>query len=98
MITKNRQSDSTINEMIKKAFPEKTATDIKELTEGMCNVTYNITFSDGDECILKVAAKDTTGNTSNEICLMAAEVKAMQLVKKNCSQQQTFYFLKIKYL
>ncbi len=85
MITKNRQSDSTINEMIKKAFPEKTAADIKELTEGMCNVTYNITFSDGDECILKIAAKDTSGNTSNEICLMAAEVKAMQLVREKCS-------------
>ena len=85
MITKNRQSDSTINEMIKKAFPEKTAADIKELTEGMCNVTYNITFSDGDECILKIAAKDTSGNTSNEICLMTAEVKAMQLVREKSS-------------
>ena len=85
MITKNRQSDSVINEMVRKAFPGKTAVAIKELTEGMCNVTYNITFSDGEECILKIAAKDTTGNTSNEICLMAAEVKAMQLVRKNCS-------------
>ncbi len=85
MITKNRQSDSVINEMIKKAFPSKTVAAIKELTEGMCNVTYNITFSDGEECILKIAAKDTTGNTSNEICLMAAEVKAMQLVREHCS-------------
>ncbi|MBR3056655.1 MAG: aminoglycoside phosphotransferase family protein [Clostridiales bacterium] len=85
MLTKNRQSDSIINEMIKKAFPEKTVAGIKELTEGMCNVTYNITFSNGEECILKIAAKDTTGNTSNEICLMAAEVRAMQLVKEHCS-------------
>ncbi len=85
MITKNRQTDSIIKEMTKKAFPGKTAADIKELTEGMCNVTYNITFTDGEECILKIAAKDTTGNTSNEICLMAAEVKAMELVRENCS-------------
>ncbi|MBR5040077.1 MAG: aminoglycoside phosphotransferase family protein [Clostridiales bacterium] len=85
MITKNRQSDSVINEMVRKAFPGKAAVAIKELTEGMCNVTYNITFSDGEECILKIAAKDTTGNTSNEICLMAAEVKAMQLVREHCS-------------
>ena len=49
MLTKNRQSENTISEMIKKAFPEKTAVSIKELTEGMCNVTYNITFSDGEE-------------------------------------------------
>ncbi len=85
MITKNRQPDSIIHAMIRKAFPEKEALCIQELTEGMCNVTYNITFSDGDECILKIAAKDTTGNTSNEICLMEAEVKAMQLVREHCS-------------
>ena len=85
MITKNRQSDATINEMIKKAFPDKTASAIKELTEGMCNVTYNITFTDGYECILKIAAKDRTGNTSNELNLMEAEVTAMKLVRENCS-------------
>ena len=85
MLTKNRQSDSTITKMIRKAFPEKTVVNIQELTEGMCNVTYSITFSDGEECILKIASKDTMGNTSNEICLMAAEVKAMQLVRENCS-------------
>ncbi len=85
MITKNRQSDDIINKMITKAFPGKTAADIRELTEGMCNVTYNITFSNGGECILKIAAKDRTGNTSNEINLMKAEVKAMQLVRELCS-------------
>lgn len=85
MITKNRQSDAVINEMIKKAFPDKTASAIKELTEGMCNVTYNITFTDGYECILKIAAKDRTGNTSNEISLMEAEVTAMKLVRDHCS-------------
>lgn len=85
MITKNKQSDITINKMVQKAFPDKTVTDIRELTEGMCNVTYNITFSDGSESILKITAKDRTGNTSNEINLMEAEVKAMQLVKEHCS-------------
>ena len=85
MITKNKQSDITINKMVQKAFPEKTVTDIRELTEGMCNVTHNITLSDGNECILKIAAKDRTGNTSNEINLMEAEVKAMRLVKEHCS-------------
>ena len=85
MITKNRQPESKINEMIRKAFPGKTVDAISELTEGMCNVTYNITFRDGEECILKIAAKDTTGNTSNEVHLMAAEVSAMRLVKEHCS-------------
>ncbi len=85
MNTKNRQPDSVIKAMISSAFPEKTVADIRELTEGMCNVTYNITFEDGYECILKIAAKDTTGNTSNEINLMEAEVTAMQLVREHCA-------------
>ena len=85
MITKNRQSDDTISRMAKVAFPDKQVTEIKELTEGMCNVTYSIAFSDGSESILKVAAKDRSGNTSNEVNLMRAEVTAMKLVAEKCS-------------
>lgn len=85
MITKNRQSDDTISRMAKVAFPDKQVTEIKELTEGMCNVTYSIAFSDGSESILKVAAKDRSGNTSNEVNLMRAEVAAMKLVAEKCS-------------
>lgn len=85
MITKNRQSQETIINMAKKAFPDKQITEIKELTEGMCNVTYDIAFGDGSESILKIAAKDRTGNTSNEVNLMQAEVNAMRLVAGKCS-------------
>ena len=85
MITKNRQSRETIINMAKQAFPDKQITEIKELTEGMCNVTYDIAFSDGSESILKIAAKDRSGNTSNEINLMQAEVNAMRLVAGKCS-------------
>ena len=84
MITKNRQSDETITAMAKKAFPDKTVLKIKELTEGMCNVTYHVVFDDGSESILKIAAENTAGNTSNEINLMRAEVKAMRLVSGKC--------------
>ena len=84
-ITKNRQSNETITDMAKKAFPDKSIADIKELTEGMCNVTYDITFDDGTESILKIAAKDRSGNTSNEINLMRAEITAMKLASENCS-------------
>ena len=84
-ITKNRQSRETISGMAQKAFPDKKVVDIKELTEGMCNVTYDITFDDGTESILKIAAKDRTGNTSNEVNLMRAEITAMKLVSENCS-------------
>ena len=85
MITKNRQSNDTISRMAKLAFPDKQVTEIKELTEGMCNVTYSIAFSDGSESILKIAAKDRSGNTSNEINLMRAEITAMRLVAEKCS-------------
>ena len=84
-ITKNRQSEETINGMAKMAFPDKQIAEIKELTEGMCNVTYDITFEDGSESILKIAAKDRRGNTSNEVNLMRAEINAMKLVADNCS-------------
>ena len=85
MITKNRQSRETIINMAQKAFPDKQITEIKELTEGMCNVTYDIAFGDGSESILKIAAKDRSGNTSNEVNLMQAEVNAMRLVAGKCS-------------
>ena len=85
MITKNRQSDETITGMAKKAFPDKTVVKIKELTEGMCNVTYHVVFDDGSESILKISAENTAGNTSNEINLMSAEVRAMRLVSGKCS-------------
>ena len=84
-ITKNRQSDDTIRNMALMAFQDKQITAIKELTEGMCNVTYDIAFDDGSESILKIAAKDRTGNTSNEVNLMQAEINAMKLVSENCS-------------
>ncbi|MBO6014961.1 MAG: aminoglycoside phosphotransferase family protein [Lachnospiraceae bacterium] len=82
-ITKNRQSKETIIKMAKAAFPDKDVLHIKELTEGMCNVTYCITFQDGSESILKISAKDQSGNISNEIGLMRAEVEAMRLVAKH---------------
>lgn len=85
MITKNRQSDEAITAMAKKAFPDKTVIRIKELTEGMCNVTYHVVFDDGSESILKIAAADRRGNTSNEVNLMKAEVEAMRLVSGKCS-------------
>ena len=68
-ITKNRQSNESIANMAKKAFPDKQIAEIKELTEG----------------ILKIAAKDRSGNTSNEVNLMGAEIRAMKLVAEKCS-------------
>ncbi len=84
-ITKNRQSEESIINMAKAAFPDKEIATIKELTEGMCNAAYCIAFDDGCKSILKVAAKDKKGNLSNEKNLMQAEVNAMKLVAEKCS-------------
>lgn len=84
-ITKNRQSEETIIRMAKKAFPDKQIVTIKELTEGLCNVTYDISFHDGSESILKIAAKDISGNITNEVNLMQAEVTAMKKAAEICS-------------
>lgn len=84
-ITKNKQSNEKILEMAKAAFPGKKVSDITELTEGMCNAAYDISFDDGSESILKISSANRTGNTSNEINLMRAEVQAMELVRRNCT-------------
>ncbi len=80
-VTKNRQSNDNILRMAKAAFPDKRVLGIKELDDGFCNVTYDVSFEDGSESILKISAADKSGNTSNEINLMSAETKAMKLVR-----------------
>lgn len=82
-ITKNKQSEENIRSMAKAAFPDREVVSIKELTEGMCNVTYRICLDNGTESILKIAARDGQGRISNEVNLMEAEVRAMELVKKS---------------
>ncbi len=79
-VTKNRQTNDTILRMAKAVFPDKRVSGIKELDDGFCNVTYDVSFDDGSESILKIAASGRNGNTSNEINLMNAEVEAMKLV------------------
>ena len=79
-VTKNRQTNDTVLRMAKAAFPDKRVSGIKELDDGFCNVTYDISFDDGSESILKIAEAGREGNISNEINLMSAEVEAMKLV------------------
>ena len=79
-VTKNRQTNDTVLRMAKAAFPNKRVMGIKELDDGFCNITYDVSFDDGSKSILKISAADRSGNTSNEINLMSAEVEAMKLV------------------
>ncbi len=79
-ITKNKQSEAVIRQMVQNAFPKKQMASYVELTEGMCNTAYMINFADGSRSVLKIATKDNRGRMSNEVNLMEAEVTAMGLV------------------
>ena len=52
-ITKNKQTNDNIIRMAKTAFPDKQVSNIRELDDGFCNVTYDISFADGSESIQK---------------------------------------------
>ena len=82
-ITKNRQTQESIIQMAKAAFPKRGIPQITELTEGMCNAAYELTYEDGFKTVLKISSPIKTGFMTNECNLMEAEVKAMKLVAAN---------------
>lgn len=82
-ITKNKQTKESIIQMAKAAFPQRGIPQIVELTEGMCNAAYKLTYEDGFKTILKISSPIKTGFMTNECNLMEAEVKAMKLVAEN---------------
>lgn len=84
-ITKNKQTDEKIIIMAKAAFPNKGIPKIQELTEGMCNAAYKLTFEDGFETVLKISSSINEGFMTNESNLMKAEVRAIKLVSENTS-------------
>ena len=79
-ITKNKQTKESIIRMSQAAFPQRGIPQIAELTEGMCNAAYKLTYEDGFKTILKISSPIKTGFLTNECNLMEAEVKAMKLV------------------
>ena len=82
-ITKNKQTKESIIRMARAAFPQRGIPKIVELTEGMCNAAYKLTYEDGFKTILKISSPIKTGFMTNECNLMEAEVKAMKLVAEN---------------
>lgn len=78
-ITKCLQTNENIIRMATAAFPDRGIPGIEELTEGMCNVAYRLTFQDGFRTILKIASPIKEGFMTNERNLMAAEVKAIKV-------------------
>lgn len=82
-ITKNRPSTSVLHDLIRIAFPERTLLSLTELTEGMFNAAYRVSFAEGSDSILKIAAASSDGLLSNEINLMQAEVAAMRVAHEH---------------
>ena len=82
-ITKCKQTKENIIRMARVAFPGRGIPEIEELTEGMCNVAYKLTYEDGFRTILKIASPIKSGFLTNECNLMDAEVMAMKLVAWN---------------
>ena len=93
-ITKCLQSKENIIHMSEAAFPDKGMPQIEELTEGMCNAAYKLTFPDGFQTILKISSPVKEGFMTNERGLMDAEVKALQLVAKytDIKVPEVYYF------
>lgn len=79
-ITKNKQTEENIIKMAEAAFPKRGIPQIRELTEGLCNAAYELTYDDGFKTVLKIASPIKTGYLRNEVNLMEAEVQAMRLV------------------
>ncbi|MDE6608374.1 MAG: aminoglycoside phosphotransferase family protein [Lachnospiraceae bacterium] len=93
-ITKNRQSEEMLRQMVLAAFPDKQSDKITELTDGMCNVAYSVQFTDKTKSILKIAAGNKSGLMTNEINMMKAEVEAMRIVRQHSAVKvaQVQYF------
>lgn len=81
-ITKNRLSNDEVLKIVNSCFENKKVKSVVELEEGMFNAAYNISFEDGTGSVLKVAPKTNKGLMSNEINLMKAEIKAMEIMRK----------------
>ncbi|QTH40675.1 aminoglycoside phosphotransferase family protein [Cohnella sp. LGH] len=79
-LTKNKQSESTLSQMVQDAFPERKLEYLKELTEGYFNIAYEVSFQDGTKSILKIAPHPSVTLMAHEQNIMDAEVRCMQLV------------------
>lgn len=81
-VTKNRQTPGEIRRMALAAFPAKRMQGCIELTEGMCNAAYLVSFTDGSSSVLKVASGSGQGLMTDEVNMMEAEVRAMRIVRE----------------
>ena len=79
-LTKNRQSEETLKKMVEHFFSPGKLQSYKELTEGYFNVAYEVTLSDGQTLVLKIAPAEDVRVMTHEKNIMSAEVWAMEKV------------------
>lgn len=82
-LTKNRQSDSAIQRMAQRAFPDWHVLQISEMEQGLFNAAYQVTFQHGRKAVLKIAPAPEMPVMRYEKGIMRAEVAAMKLVREN---------------
>lgn len=76
-ITKNRQSETVLNQMVERFFAPDELAVFRELAEGYFNVAYEIKLKSGRETILKIAPPIGVPVMSYEKNIMFSEVQAM---------------------
>ncbi|MBK1809809.1 aminoglycoside 3'-phosphotransferase/choline kinase family protein [Clostridium sp. YIM B02505] len=79
--TKNKQSQETISNMVKRAFKGVEALEVIELKEGFFNVAYMVILSDGRQVVLKIAPPKDALIMTHEKNIMQTEVEVMRLIK-----------------
>ena len=77
-LTKNRQSEETLERMVERFFHPLKLQSYKELTEGYFNVAYEVTLSGGQSVVLKIAPAWNVRIMTHEKNMMYAEVGAME--------------------
>lgn len=82
-LTKNKQKEETIHEMVRKFFGSNELKSYKELTEGYFNLAYEITLRDGEAIILKIAPSPKVTVMTYEKNIMYSEVEAMKMAAKH---------------
>lgn len=79
-ITKNKQNQETLSQMVKRAFGgERELLDYKELPEGFCNIAYELILNGNDSVIMKIGPQQSVRMMSCEQGMMRTEVTAMRL-------------------
>ncbi|MDD4367807.1 MAG: aminoglycoside phosphotransferase family protein [Oscillospiraceae bacterium] len=81
-VSKNRQTQDTLQALAAHWFPHVRLAGSRELTEGYFNASYVLTWDSGDSVILKIAPSPQIRVMTYEQQAMAHEVRCMALLRR----------------